>query len=109
MGEGIRLEVRRDQVDLVAPEFTLRFKSLRAFRRFREWIEAARIVGEEEGRPVQSELSPDGGDEWYVVMAPGGGVVLHRFSDEEVEVAVTMPAERWRELGHAVLGTSGEV
>ena len=53
--ENVRLDPRPGgSVDLTAPEFILRFKSLRAFHQFREWVEAARIVGDEPGRPPQT-------------------------------------------------------
>lgn len=109
MADDVQLKLYDDHVDLVAPEFDIRFKSLRAFRRFRDWVETARIVGDELGRPPQTKLSEDGGDEWYALATPEGDVVLHHFSDGEVEMAVTMPAEGWREIGHVVLGTSGVI
>jgi len=105
----VKIEVHGDVVDLLTPEFELRFKTIGAFRRFREWLETARIVGYEAGRPAQTELSLDGGDEWYALGMRNGSVVLHQFTDGNVDMAVVMPAERWREIGHVVLGTSALV
>jgi hypothetical protein len=106
MESTVKIEVHDQVVDLVTQEFEIRFNSLRAFRRFREWLETARIVGYEAGRPPQTKLSEDGGDEWYALGSREGGVVLHQFTDGNVDMAVVMPAERWREIGHVVLGTS---
>jgi hypothetical protein len=106
MESSVRVEVQGDVINLLTPEFEIRFNGLRAFRRFRAWLETARIVGYEAGRPPQTRLSDDGGDEWYALATGNGTVVLHQFTEGEAEMAVTMPAERWREIGHVVLGTS---
>lgn len=47
MVDEVQLKLYDDHVDLVTPEFEIRFMSLRAFRRFREWVETARVVGDE--------------------------------------------------------------
>jgi hypothetical protein len=109
MESTVTIEVHGDVVDLVAPEFEIRFKSLRAFRLFREWVETARVVGDEPGRPPQTRISEDGGDEWYALASPEGAVALHHFADGEVDITVVVPADRWRAVGHAVLATSAEI
>jgi len=109
VADEVQLNLYDDCVDLVTPEFNIRFKSLRAFRRFREWVETARVVGDEPGRPPQTKLSNDGGDEWYALATSKGAVALHHFADGEVDITVVVPADRWREIGHAVLATSAEI
>lgn len=102
---GVELIVADTHVDVTSPEFDLRFRSRDAFRRFRDFVETARIVGDDEMRPVQSELT----DEWYVLAVGEGMIVVSYFTSDDVELAFTISEERWRELGQVVMDSTGNV
>ena len=38
-----------------------------------------------------------------------GNITLHHFTDGDVDMAVVVPAERWREIGEAVMATSAQI
>ena len=105
----VRLEVADTHIELCAPGFDIRFKSREAFRRFREWVETARVIGEGRSRPLQTSLKGEHGEEWYVLSMGEGNVALHHLSESEIDWTVLLPEEQWREIGHVVLSSSAEV
>lgn len=103
--DGVQLEITEAHIDLLTPEFQLRFKSGEAFHRFLCFVEAARIVGDEQTRPIQSELS----EEWYALSMGHGQIAIHYFSPGDVDMIFLISEGRWRELGRVVMDSTGEV